>query len=386
MELWQAAALITVLVLVFIVISFSPHPHGVVCHTRDADACGGNDLALIEVHGSNPCLAVRARVGEYETVFCIDTGFAGPCLLSLPCVVLQQSMRLGTEDDDGVRTWCDAAQQRLARSSASNDQQERALQEFLRRNRCSDFTSGCTMRLASIGTTKEQTSEILLTPPLELRTTEGTWSSPRACSGQPIAELLTSTPMPTLHLLTCDWLTQNAPALLLPHEGVLRTNMSTEAFGRERSTLTSISRELSGGSFVTTVRVQGVDMRVTVDSGAACYLSIGRASSEKMRECRASGKYMQQVGANGESICSQAVLATVAMAGEEVADVPVLVNDMDVDNEDGYLGICFLRHFDLCVTPHELFARRNNALFDITLLDSMMSERSCGASAPACAK
>ena len=118
--------------------------------------------------------------------------------------------------------WCEATQRALARSGgASQAEQEAALQRFLRATRSSDFTSGCTMRLASIGATKEQTSEILLAPPLALATKDA-WSAPRACSGQPVAELLTSTPMATLHLLTCDWLVQNAPALLAPHEGVLR--------------------------------------------------------------------------------------------------------------------------------------------------------------------
>lgn len=364
-----------------------PRPVAAACRTADATGCRGTDFALTEVRGSNPCLVLRARIGDYETIFCVDTGFAGPCLLSLPCVVLEQSTP-PPPDDQGVQAWCDSVQQKLARSAASSEQQERALHAFLVRNRSSDFTSGCTMRLASIGTTKEQTSEMLLTPPLELRTSDGgDWSSPRACSGQPVAELLTSTPMPTLHLLTCDWLIQNAPTLLLPVEGVLRTNLSADAFNRERSTLTSVSHDLSGGSFVATVRVQGVDMRVTVDSGAACYLSIGRDASARIRACRSTEKYMQQVGANGENICSQCVLADVSLAGVagDMADVPVLVNDMNLDGEDGYVGVCFLRHFDLCVTPRELLARRNAHPFDATLLEGILTSRACGSATPACA-
>ena len=95
---------------------------------------------------------------------------------------------------------------------------------------------------------------------------------------------------------------------------------------------------------------------------------------------------MQQIGVNGERVCSTQVLASVELAGELARDVPVLVNDMNLDGEDGYVGICFLRHFDLCVTPRELFARRNALPFDLTLLDAMLGERPCGGPPPACAR
>ena len=354
------------------------------CATPDAAECHGNELRMHEVKGSNPCLVVRARLGAHETVFCVDTGFAGPCLLSLPCLAHERTHPAAGAD---VAEWCDATQRALARSGgASQAEQEAALQRFLRTTRSSDFTSGCTMRLASIGATKEQTSEILLAPPLALETKDNTWSAPRACSGQPVAELLTSTPMATLHLLTCDWLAQNSPALLLPADGALRTNLSADEFAVERRTLRSLSRTLSGGAFVATVRVEGVGLRVTVDTGAACYLSIGKQAASKLAACKATNKSMQQLGVNGERVCSTQVLASVELAGELARDVPVLVNDMNLDGEDGYVGICFLRHFDLCVTPRELFARRNALPFDLTLLDAMLGERPCGGPPPACAR
>lgn len=367
---YALAIAVAVVALLVVVRVFRSVPTAV-CRTFGADTCRGNDLRLIEVKGSNPCFVLPARIGDYETVFCIDTGFAGPCLLSMPCLVLESNRPVGD-----VHGWCDTMQHTLISKQTSQEQQEAALQAFLSRTRSSDFTSGCTMRLASIGATKEHTSEILLTPPMCLSTVEGDWSSPRACSGQPVAELLTSTPMATLHLLTCDWLAQNSPALLLPADGRMRTNMSAVDFAKERLTLHSLSTTLSGGSFVAQVRVGGHPLNVTVDSGAACYLSIGKQAADKLK-CKMSGKSMQQVGVNGERICSSEALASMEMIGETVESVPILINDMNLDGEDGYVGICFLRHFDLCVTPQEMFARRNALPFDLTLLDAMLSERSC---------
>lgn len=382
-------------------------PLPVPCRTPKADACRGGVARLYELGGNNPCLVVGVRVGEHYTAMCVDTGFAGPCLLSLPCLAVAPGMR---SDDADVLGWCRRVQTLLAsgtRPSAS--QQEAALQHFVRQNRCSDFTSGCTMRLASIGATKESTSEMLLTPALELRTakreeggpdttqkrTGGTeaagdapasaseWTSPRACSGQPVAEVLTSTPMPTLHLLTCDWLVQNAPSLLSPHDGVLRTNLSAEEFAAEQRTLRPVSTELSGGAFVATILVEGVRLRVTVDSGAACYLSLGKDAGKRLRTCRPTGKTLRQVGANGEHICSNVVRARVEMAGV-AEEVNVAINDLAVHGEDGYIGVCYLRHFDLCVTRDTLFARRNAAEFDATLLDGTLSDQPCPGPAPSC--
>ena len=363
---------------------------GALCSMPRAHACGGPTAVLYELKGSNPCALVRARIGEDLMAFCIDTGFAGPCLLSLPCLSRAPPLRLG----DSVVAWAERAQAAVVASRVSEGEQKAALHAFAARNRCSDFTSGCTMRLASIGATRESTSEVLLAPLLELETPAGPrggeglfseWTAPRACSGQPAAEVLASTPMPTLHILTCDWLVQNAPCLLAPHVGLLTTNMSQDEFAAERATLHAVGTELSGGSFVATVEVQGTPMRVTVDTGAACYLSLGKQASAKLRDCRPTGKTMRQVGANGERICAHAVRAHVGMCGV-AEDVPVLINDLAIDSEDGYLGWCFLRHFDLCVTKDVLYARRTLDAFDATLLDGVLSAEPCAVSPPACAE
>ena len=360
---------------------------GSTCSTPGADACHGSVAALYEVRGANPCAIVRARVGEYQTAFCIDTGFAGPCLISLPCLARAPSL----SDGQDVVQWATQAQPAISAAHASASEQASALHAFEMRNRCSDFTSGCTMRLASIGATKETTSEMLLTPPLELctpeyKTGEGppVWTSPRACSGQPVAEVLASTPMPTLHILTCDWLVQNSPSMLAPHSGTLTTNMPGDAFAAERTSLHTISTELSGGAFVATIKVDGASLRVTVDSGAACYLSVGKQAADKIRTCRPTGRTMRQLGANGERICAHAVLASVDLCGA-TEEVPVLINDLAIDSEDGYIGWCFLRHFDICVTPTALYARRNAAPFDASMLDAALGDTPCKSLPPECA-
>ncbi len=385
----EALALIAALVILACVglLLSRRHASGAACLTPHAEACGGSVAALYEVRGANPCAIVRARIGEYHTAFCIDTGFAGPCLLSLPCLARAPPLPPNAAD---VVAWAGRAQPLIATARASESEQSAALHAFTVQNRCSDFTSGCTMRLASIGATKESTSDMLLAPPLELATPgeagKGAptgWTAPRACSGQPVAEVLSSTHMPTMHLLTCDWLVQNSPSLLAPHAGTLTTNMTADQFAAERPTLHAIGNEMSGGAFVATLRVGGVPLRVTVDSGAACYLSIGKQASTKLRACRPTGQTMRQVGANGERICAHAVRVRVEMCGV-AEDVPVLVNDLALDSEDGYVGWCFLRHFDMCITPDTLYARRNSAPFDTTLLGEALSTTPCAGPPPEC--
>ena len=369
-------ALVALVALALLLVWLRDTPLGA-CRTPDAEACHGRDAALYEVHGNNPCLVVRARVGQSTMAFCVDTGFAGPCLLSLPC--LAHAPPPGDAEDIGA--YCARVQGGLATAPVAVGSQQAALHAFVHHNRCSDFTAGCTMRLSSVGATKEQTSEMLLTPALQLRTPDGAWTAPRTCSGQPAGEVLTSTTMPTLHILTCDWLNQNGPALLCPHDGVLRTNLTAAEFAGERASLHSVSTERSGGAFVATVRVGGVPLRCTVDSGAACYLSVGQQAASKLTSCQATDRTMHQVGANGEHICSRVVVSRVDFGGVG-GDVPVLINDRPLDGEDGYLGVCFLRHFDLCCTTGALYARRNGAAWDATLLDGIFGRTPCVGSAP----
>ena len=172
-----ALAVLVVLVLVMANRFFAraaPMPGS--CQTPRAEQCAGNTVRLFEVGGGNPCMAVCVRLGSFRAAMCIDTGFAGPCLLSLPCLATAPTFSAPVE------TWCTNAQRALA--DVSSVRQEAALDTFVQQQRCSTFTSGCTMRLASIGTTKESTSDVILAPPLELMkaTALEEWTSPRACT------------------------------------------------------------------------------------------------------------------------------------------------------------------------------------------------------------
>ena len=143
---------------------------------------------------------------------------------------------------------------------------------------------------------------------------------------------------------------------------------------------------MSGGSFVAELIVGGGEkIRVTVDTGAACYLAIGSDVASKFRtgSCVATGKVVHQLGANGERVCAHVITTSVQMAGQLLLDVPVLVNHGSVPGEDGYVGYCFLRHFDLCVTSREMLARRNDAPLDLHMLDGTFDGASaCGEGPP----
>ena len=263
-----------------------------------------------------------------------------------------------------------------------------------------DFTAGCTTRLASVGAIAETTSDLVLTPPMMMRgrsseeendddddvnDVSSAWSSPRVCNGGPAAELITSTPMKTLHLITIDFIKQCGPTLLAFDEhqrtGTFRPNLSEDEFDSLRdSGFVAITNRTRGGAFVASLVVSGVRFHVTVDTGASCYLALSAEAAKRLRDCKSSNSALVQLGANGERMCSHAIIATEVdfigrgAAEDVVDDVPVLVNEVALEpGDDGYVGVCLLQHYDLLVTQSHLYAKRNRRPFNHTLIDSVLS-------------
>jgi len=297
--------------------------------------------------GANGCLLVPFRLGAYESSFVLDTGYAGAPVLNARLLGASRTM-----DETALRA--------LLAPPHDAAHTYRLLQAFVQAHRCASYTSGCVLRLMGIGTTAEQVSDLLLCPPLELAPAHGGggFVQPRrAVGGAAQADvLITNGDMASLHTLTLDYLLQLAPCHLRPRAGELHLGLSALAFARARVGAVSASDTFAGGSYVSTVTVDGVALRCTVDTGASTTLCV---DARRLPGGLANRGHIVQVGINSETVCSDVSLARIEFAGVAFEGVPVFANATGVEAIDGYVGLGLLRAFDLLMTPRELFATPN---------------------------
>ena len=105
--------------------------------------------------------------------------------------------------------------------------------------------------------------------------------------------------------------------------------------------------------------------RFVVDTGASSTLSCSKLIASKIRACTRAHKVVTQVGVHKERICSDMVLADVRIGGlEPLPQVPILINDAEVEGSDGYVGIAVLKYFDIWIEPHRIGFRRNEKPVD----------------------
>lgn len=339
--------------------------------------CTANAARLDVIGGANVAMVVRARIGRHDTAFVVDTGFAGPPLLSLPLLAMELGVRQSA--DEHHRLGCTLP-------TVRDREQQAALQSFLSANACVSFTAGCSVNLLGIGGASHVTADTILAPPMQFMTPSGELLNGRTCAGLPAADVLTTTPMPTTHILTLDWMRQVAPCCIMPSAGEMRIGISPLDMLELRPQFASVTREMSGGAFVARVRVGGVTLRATVDTGATVFVALGATAAKRITRCRAGEKpaKVEQKGVNGERVCSEVVHTDVEFAGAAVADVPVYMNSHELGDVDAYVGAALLRGFDLLVMPDELLARRNGAI-DMRCLDGNVRGGGCGKSGAAIA-
>lgn len=329
--------------------------------------CKTNVAQLDVVGGANIAFVVRARLGTHDTAFVVDTGFAGPPLLSLPFLCTESGTRKSASAHHSEGS-------SLAETKESK--QHSALNRFISKNACVSYTAGCSVNLVGIGSSTNVTSDTILAPPILLLAADGSVVCGKTCAGLPMADVVSTTPMATTHILTLDWLRQLAPCCLMPSSQKIALAIPPQSMASLRPSFTSVTREMSGGAFVAHIKVGGVSMRATVDTGAVVFVAIGATAARKVQECSVHPpKKVNQAGVNGEQICSEVVSSTVEFAGVEVS-VPVYMNDTDLGDVDAYIGAAFLVGFDLLVMGDELLARKSGQI-NTKLLDPSMKRGGC---------
>ena len=114
--------------------------------------------------------------------------------------------------------------------------------------------------------------------------------------------------------------------------------------------------EMVSGALCVAMDVEGESLRLVLDTGAAAPVSVHKRSS-RLRAPADGARRATQLGVNGERVCSQVHQGDVTFAGITQRNVDVLVSDSQPMGVDGYVGMAFLRAFDLLIAPRKLGVR-----------------------------
>lgn len=321
--------------------------------------------------GLNEMLVLDCMLAETPTMFLLDTGYAGPPVLSLSYLAVDDP----TQASFSARLDTVFAQMR---DGVSDDARYLALSNLIQSRKCLTFTSGCTMRLMGIGTVQEQQADMLLCGMLEMRTVYGTLSAPKRVATDVLGDVFVTHSLPnSVHILTIDYLRHAGPTLLDLEKLELQLNLNIDQELYFRSRMHMFAPDMHGGAFVVPVSLGGVTFRCTVDTGAPGPFSIDARAFKRVEQCANSKLHTQQFGVNGEEVCSQLTSVRAVFAGLD-ATVPVFVNDLNSDPEiDGYVGLGILRGFNILLSDRGIgFLRNAN---DIHTVDHYTKYSTAGA-------
>ena len=167
----------------------------------------------------NETLLVEAQLCGRPTIFLIDTGYAGPPVISMSYLAVHDT------NCSDIKLRYNRIIRELERG-VSNTEQHAAINQLIHSHSCIAYTSGCTMRLMSIGDIQEQQADMLLCPPILMRTAAtGEYAAPK--NRVVDADVLVSNPLPhSIHILTCDYLLHASPSLLDIGQGCIQLRMN----------------------------------------------------------------------------------------------------------------------------------------------------------------
>ena len=312
-------------------------------------------LEIVTDRVQNEAFVMSSKLDSTETLFQLDTGYAGPPVLS-------SSFLADGPVFDPIQSTQDryTAALKSMRYGAGKERQDAAVKLLHTSGRCRAFSSGCTMRLMGIGETSEMQADMMICPSIQFRDFK---NENFVNVGTPDADVLVTHPLSgSVHILTCDYLLHRAPCVLCPSEQKLYISVNDADQKGLIADFEFFSTFLVGGAFCVTVNVGEVDMRMVVDTGASSHVSCGRSAAKKIRGCSNSTSMVTQVGVHGERVCSDVIRGDVRIgATGTVSHVPIYVNEGDVEGSDGYIGIGLLKLYDIWLEPHRIGFRRNRS-------------------------
>lgn len=285
-------------------------------------------------------LLLSSKLNGAHHLFMIDTGYAGPPVLSTSYLFTKKAYFGGVE-----KRYYDAMQQ--METHVSIDDHTRTVNTFISRSKCVSYTSGCTMKLMSIGDLREQQAFMFMCDALQFKTVHGIYRTMRKSD-----VLVTHTLPGSVHILTCDYLVQLSPCMLCMKKEELCLQMDIAEFVREKMSFYHFPFKQNGGAFVVDMFISGIKFWLTVDTGAPGPICLSHEAGNRLNTADVMDVSIFQQGVNGERVHSQLLSADVVFANETWTQCQVLHNDKNMHGADGYVGLAFLRAYDLLISTH----------------------------------
>ncbi len=332
-------------------------------------------LHRINTDGINEVLIIDCNLNNEPCLFLLDSGYAGPPVLSRSYLAVKMKEKFRPID---IRQ--NYNETMAALNNINKDDEHKAINEFVRNSGCLPYTSGCTMRLMGIGSVQEQQADMLMCPMLHIKNKYGFHASPKKMTTMFADMFVTNSLRNSLHILTCDFLLHHSPCVISPDKEELSLSLPYAEYLVIMPTFYMFPAIFSGGSFVIDIHINNTSFKFTVDTGAPGPMSIGKNAAEKLTTCRNKGKQrkLHQGGINGEVVCSEVVEIDVKFCDNEYS-VPAFINNMPTDHVDGYVGLGFLRGFDMLISTEQIGFRRNNLeIRNIEYYADLTKEGTCG--------
>ena len=216
------------------------------------------------------------------------------------------------------------------------------------------------MRLMGIGSIVEQQADMFLCDPLTFYNREDQLVAPKRINFSNRGDVLVTNPLPSsVHILTMDYLLHLSPCCMYMKEQALEFSISNIRFDILRHSFSFVPLRTTGGSPVIKIKVGGEIFECTMDTGAPGSVSLGIQASERLKRCKSLNRSVTQRGVNGETICSSIISTDVSISGVAIKDADIFINDTTVDHTDGYVGLGFLRSFDIMITGESIGFRQS---------------------------
>lgn len=327
---------------------------------------GGSDtmrLRIIDDSRGNEVVILEGMIAGRAAFFQLDTGYAGPPVLSTTYLSLDDDRHRKIGSGDVMHRY--HATISAIQTRATEQQRHGALSNFLRNGECFSYTSGCTMKLMGIGSIVEQQADMLLCDAIRFIDTNGRMVTPlKNRTRYDRGDVFVTNPLPgSVHILTFDYIVHLMPVVLNMGASSLRCNLDVVALASMMTLFRwSAPLRLSGGAPVVDIIIGNETFACTMDTGAPGPICLGKQALSRLRGCHNRQERIQQGGVNGEKICSTVVESDVRFFDLDVPKSLIFVNDSAVDHTDGYVGMGFLRAFDFLFTRSSIHVRRSGLL------------------------
>lgn len=326
-------------------------------------ACNNPNNNVVKLHRlvyeEQESIVLLAKFNNKEQMFLIDTGYAGPPVLSISY--------LATKDNFSANTSHRYHNiMRQMKTDISQNEINKYLNDFVKTSNCKSYTSGCTMKLLSIGDVQEQQSHMLLCDSIRMKTLNGKYKEFRK------SDVLVTHPLHgSVHILTCDYLVQMAPCMILA-KGELHLTMNAIKTLYERFSFTTHPFRLNGGAFVVQFNISNKIFNLTVDTGSPGPICLNKNAGDSLTQKNTAGQHVLQEGVNGESVCSNLITCDVVFANNSWKDCQIMHNDKNTQGVDGYVGMAFLRAYDILIETNSIGFRLSG--LPIKSIDGMTGE------------